>query len=52
VVDVYVIVGYGTKISEVAYNIRQKIKYVLEQVTGIEVAQVNVNVQGVKVAKE
>ena len=38
VVDVYVIVGYGTKISEVGYNIMQKIKYVTESITGIQLA--------------
>ncbi|MGE5397800.1 MAG: Asp23/Gls24 family envelope stress response protein [Chitinophagales bacterium] len=52
VVDVYIIVSYGTKISEVAGNVIQKVRYVLEQVTGIHVARVNVNVQGVRVAKE
>lgn len=51
-VEVYVIVGYGTKISEVGYNIMQKIKYVMQKITGIPVARVNVNVQGVRVAKE
>jgi len=51
-VEVYVIVGYGTKISEVGYNIMQKIKYVMEKITGIPVTRVNVNVQGVRVAKE
>ena len=52
VVDVYIMVTYGTKISEVAHNVMQKIRYVMEEVTGIKVARVNVNVQGVKVAKE
>lgn len=51
-VEVYVIVGYGIRISEVGYNIMQKIKYIMEQITGIKVAWVNVNVQGVRVAKE
>lgn len=52
VVDVYIIVSYGTKISEVAANVMQKIRYVMEQVTGITVARVNVNVKGVKVLAE
>ncbi|MGI6548991.1 MAG: Asp23/Gls24 family envelope stress response protein [Syntrophomonadales bacterium] len=52
VVEVYVIVGYGTKISEVGYNIMQKIKYVMEKITGIPVTRVNVNVQGCRVAKD
>ena len=51
-VEVYVIVGYGTKISEVGYNVMQKIKYIMEEITGIPVTRVNVNVQGVRVAKD
>ncbi len=52
VVDVHVIVGYGIKISEVAYNIMQKVSYVLENNAGLPVAAVNVNVKGVKVLRE
>lgn len=51
IVDVYIMVSYGTKISEVAHNVMQKIRYVMEEVAGIKVARVNVNVQGVKVTK-
>ena len=49
VIDVYVIVGYGLKIKEVAYNVMQKVTYVLNNNAGLEVAHVNVNVKGVKV---
>jgi len=49
IVDVYVIVGYGLKIKEVAYNVMQKVTYVLNNNAGLEVAHVNVNVKGVKV---
>ncbi|WP_372636592.1 Asp23/Gls24 family envelope stress response protein [Cohnella sp.] len=49
--DLYVIVSYGTKISEVAHNIQSKVKYVLEEVVGLRVDQVNVNVQGVRILK-
>lgn len=52
IVDVYVIVGYGIKISQVAYNIMQKVRYVLEKNANLPVATVNVNIQGVKVLKE
>lgn len=52
VLDVYIVVAYGTKISEVASNVIQKIRYNLGKTTGIKVAHVNVNVQGVKVVKE
>lgn len=49
IVDVYIIVGYGTRISEVARNVMEKVKYSVEAITGIEVSRVNVIVQGVKV---
>jgi uncharacterized alkaline shock family protein YloU len=49
--DLYVIVSYGTKISEVAHNIQSKVKYVLEEVVGLKVDLVNVYVQGVRVLK-
>jgi len=49
--DLYVIVSYGTRISEVAHNIQSKVKYVLEEVVGLGVDFVNINVQGVRVIK-
>jgi len=49
VIDLYIIVGYGTKISEVAQNIMEKVKYVVETLVDLPVEQVNVNVQGVRV---
>lgn len=48
-IEVNVIVAYGTKISEVARNIIEKVRYSVEKDTGIVVDKVNVNVQGVKV---
>lgn len=49
--DLYVIVSYGTKISEVAHNIQSKVKYVLEEVVGLKVDFVNIFVQGVRVMR-
>jgi len=49
--DLYVIVSYGTKISEVAHNIQSKVKYVLSEVVGLKVDFVNIFVQGVRVIK-
>ncbi|EPY04187.1 hypothetical protein AZ66_14865 [Paenibacillus sp. E194] len=48
-IDLYIIVSYGTKISEVAHNIQQKVKYVLNDVAGLSVEQVNIFVQDVRV---
>jgi len=52
VVDVYIIVGYGVKISEVCRNVQSKVKYNLETMLGAPTAKVNVYVQGVKVLEE
>lgn len=49
-IHLYIIVSYGTKISEVAHNIQLKVKYVLHEIVGLEVAQVNIVVQGVRVS--
>lgn len=48
-IDVYIIVSYGTKISEVSRNVQEKVKYNLESMLGINANAVNVFVQGVRV---
>ncbi|MFC5652105.1 Asp23/Gls24 family envelope stress response protein [Paenibacillus solisilvae] len=50
-IDLYIIVSYGTKISEVAHNIQSKVKYVLNDVVGLKVDFVNIFVQGVRVSR-
>lgn len=49
IVDLFVIVKFGTKISTVADNIISKVKYTLESLTGLKVKRVNLNIQGVRV---
>ena len=48
-IDLYIIVSYGTKISEIAHNVQSKVKYTLEQTVGLTVDSVNIYVQGVRV---
>ena len=48
-VSLYIVVGYGTRISEVARNVIEQVRYKLESGTGLHVTQVNIRVQGVKV---
>lgn len=48
-IELYIIVEYGTKISVIANNIIQKIKYNVENYTGLKVSCITVNVQGVRV---
>lgn len=50
-IDLYIIVSYGTKISEVAHNIQSKVKYVLNDVIGLQVEEVHIFVQDVRVLK-
>ncbi|GAA0445552.1 Asp23/Gls24 family envelope stress response protein [Lentibacillus halophilus] len=51
-IDMYIIVSYGTKISEVAHNVQSQVKYTLSQSLGLEVDSVNIYIQGVRVSRE
>ena len=51
IIDLYVIVEYGTRISEVAHNIMENVKFAVEKALGVPVAQVNVHVQGLRVSE-
>ncbi|WP_020008689.1 Asp23/Gls24 family envelope stress response protein [Salinicoccus albus] len=48
-VDLYIIVGYGIKISEVAQNVQTTVKYKLESTLGLNINAVNIYVQGVRI---
>lgn len=52
IVDVYIVVSYGTKISEVSRNVQEKVKYDLETMLDLSAQAVNVYVQGVRVLKD
>jgi len=46
-IDVYVVVLYGIRITEVAHNLQGAVRFEVERATGVPVAEVNVFVQGV-----
>ena len=46
-IDAYVLVKYGQRIPDLAWDVQEKIKDNLERYTGYNVRAVNVNVQGV-----
>lgn len=48
-IDMFIIVSYGTKISEIAHNVQSKVKYTLNKTVGLAVDSVNIFVQGVRV---
>jgi len=49
VVDLYVIIEFGTNLAEVSHNLANRVRYVLENTADVKVANVDVHVQGVKV---
>ena len=48
-IDMYIVVSYGTKISEIAYQVQSKVKYTVNKTLGMSVKSVNIFVQGVRV---
>ena len=46
-IDVNIIVEYGTRIPDVAFEIQNRVKKSVEAMTGLKVLEVNVHVQGV-----
>jgi uncharacterized alkaline shock family protein YloU len=50
IIDLYVVLEYGLRISEIAHNIMGSVKFAVEKMLGVPVVQVNVNVQGLRVS--
>ncbi len=48
VIDLHIIVTYGTNISAIVKSIMHKVQYTVEEKTGFAVARVNVYVDGMK----
>ncbi len=46
-IDIFIVVDYGVRIPDVAWDIQESIKKAVEDMTGLRVAHVNVHVQGV-----
>lgn len=51
-IDVNIIVEYGVRIPDVAFEIQNRVKKAVEAMTGLKVSSVNVHVQGVKTTEE
>jgi uncharacterized alkaline shock family protein YloU len=51
-VDLYCVVEYGVRITEVAHSLQDAVRYELEKALGIKVKTVNVNVQGIHMQDE
>jgi len=51
-VELSVIVDYGTKIHEIAREVQENVKLAIESMTGLEVVAVNVNIEGINTKLE
>jgi uncharacterized alkaline shock family protein YloU len=49
VVGLFVIIEFGTNLTEVSHNLANRVRYVLTNMADVVVADVDVHVQGVKV---
>ena len=46
-VDLYIIVEYGVRIPDIALRVQESVKRGIESMTGLDVVEVNVHIQGV-----
>ncbi len=46
-IDIYVVIDYGVRIPEVAGQVQENVKRAVESMTGLDVVEVNIHVQGV-----
>jgi len=51
-IDLYIIVEYGCRIPDVSWDIQEKVKNAVETMTGLDVIEINIHVQGVNIEKE
>ncbi len=47
-IELFIIVKYGARIPDVAWNIQENVKKAVENMTGLETNKVNVHIQGVE----
>ncbi len=51
-IDLYIIVEYGARIPDIAWKIQENVKKAVENMTGLNVVEVNIHVQGVNFEKD
>ena len=49
-IDVNIIVEYGVRIPDVAFEIQNRVKKAVETMTGLNVSSVNIHIQGINIA--
>ena len=51
-IDLYIIVEYGCRIPDIAWEIQNRVKTSVSNMTGLKVLDVNIHVQGVNLPKD
>ncbi|MBP2653003.1 MAG: alkaline shock protein 23 [Firmicutes bacterium] len=51
-VDLFIIAEYGVRIPDVALKVQENVKRAIESMTGLDVVEINIHVQGVGFAVE
>lgn len=51
-VDLYIIVEFGVRIPDVALKVQENVKRAIESMTGLDVVEVNIHIQGVGFSPE
>jgi uncharacterized alkaline shock family protein YloU len=51
IIDVYIIIEYGTRIKSVANSVSNTVRYHVEKALGLPVDSVNVHVQGLRISE-
>lgn len=51
-IDVNIIVKYGARIPDVAFEIQNRVKKAVETMTGLKVANVNIHIQGINIPEK
>ena len=51
-IDVNIIVEYGVRIPDVAFEIQNRVKKAVETMTGLNVSSVNIHVQGINIGEK
>lgn len=52
IIDLYMIVDYGVKIPELAWEVQENVKSSVETMTGLDVEKVNIHIEGISFEKE
>lgn len=51
-IDIFLVVEYGSNLAKVGKEVQENVKASVENMTGLKVVNVNINIQGVSMPKE